>query len=131
METNEHSQLNLEDLRHRLNSGQMRAASALIGNLRPSELARLLESLPLRERAVVWEMVDSELGGDVLVEVGEEVRDGLIRGMEIDELIAAIDGMELDDLADLVADLPETLTQEVLRSMDQQDRDRRGHAGNG
>jgi magnesium transporter len=35
--------------------------------------------------------------------------------------------MELDDLADLVVDLPETLTQEVLRSLDQQDRDRLQH----
>jgi len=124
MDAKEQPQSNLEELRHRLDSGQMRSARLLIGNLRPTELARLLESLPLRERAVVWEMVDAELGGDVLVEVGEEVRDGLIEGMETDELIAAIDGMELDDLADLVADLPETLTQDVLRAMDQQDRDR-------
>lgn len=124
MDAKEQPQSNLEELRHRLDSGQMRSARALIGNLRPTELARLLESLPLRERAVVWEMVDPELGGEVLVEVGEEVRDGLIEGMETNELIAAIDGMELDDLADLVADLPEKLTQEVLRTMDQQDRDR-------
>ena len=124
MDAKEQPQSNLEELRHRLDSGQMRSARLLIGNLRPTELARLLESLPLRQRAVVWEMVDPELGGDVLVEVGEEVRDGLIEGMETDELIAAIDGMELDDLADLVADLPETLTQDVLRAMDQQDRDR-------
>lgn len=124
MHAKEQPQSNLEELRHRLDSGQMRSARLLIDSLRPTELARLLESLPLRERAVVWEMVDAELGGDVLVEVGEEVRDGLIEGMETDELIAAIDGMELDDLADLVADLPETLTQEVLRAMDQQDRDR-------
>jgi len=124
MDAKEQPHSNLEELRHRLDSGQMRSARLLISDLRPTELARLLESLPLRERAVVWEMVDSELGGDVLVEVGEEVRDGLIKGMETSELIAAIDGMELDDLADLVADLPEQLTQEVLRAMDQQDRDR-------
>lgn len=124
MDAKEQPHSNLEELRHRLDSGQMRSARLLISDLRPTELARLLESLPLRERAVVWEMVDSELGGDVLVEVGEEVRDGLIKGMETGELIAAIDGMELDDLADLVADLPEQLTQEVLRAMDQQDRDR-------
>jgi magnesium transporter len=102
----------------------MRSARLLIANLRPTELARMLEALPLRERAFVWEMVEPEVGGDVLVEVGEEVRDGLIKGMQTEELIAAIDGMELDDLADLVVDLPETLTQEVLRSLDQQDRDR-------
>ena len=124
METTEHTLSNLEKLRQRLDSGEMRGARSMVGSLHPAELARLLESLPLEKRAVVWEMVDSELGGEVLVEVAEEVRDALIEGMQTEELIAAIEGMEVDDLADLVADLPETLTQEVLRSLDQQDRDR-------
>lgn len=124
METSDHKLSNLKEFRQRLDSGEMRGARSLIGSLHPSELARLLESLPLEERAVVWEMVDSEFGGDVLVEVSEEVRDGLIESMQTEELIAAIDGMEVDDLADLVADLPETLTREVLRSLDQQDRER-------
>jgi len=117
-------QSNLQKLRERLESGRMRGARGLIGSLHPSELARLLESLPLQERAVVWEMVDAQLGGDVLVEVAEEVRDGLIENMQPDELIASIEGMQVDDLADLVADLPETLTREVLKSLDQQNRER-------
>jgi len=124
MEEREQKQSNLATLRERLASGRMRSARALVGSLHTTELARLLESLPPRERAVVWDMVDSEREGDVLVEVADEVRDGLLEGMGTDQLIAAIDGMELDDLADLVADLPETLTQEVLRSLDQQDRER-------
>jgi len=124
MEATEHTKTNLKLLREKLDSGGMRSARMLIGSLHAAELARLLESLPLEERAVIWEMVDPDAEGDVLVEVNEEVRDGLIKGMQTEELIAAIDGMELDDLADLVADLPEALTQQVLRSLGQQDRDR-------
>ncbi len=124
MEALEQQETNLEKLRRRLRSGRMRGAGVLVRNLHPSELARLLESLPLQERALIWEMVDAQLGGDVLVEVAEEVRDFLIENMQPEELIASLDGMEVDDLADLVADLPETLTREVLRSLDQQDRDR-------
>ncbi|MEM9209221.1 MAG: CBS domain-containing protein, partial [Pseudomonadota bacterium] len=124
MEVLEQQETNLEKLRRRLRSGRMRGAGVLVRSLHPSELARLLESLPLQERALIWEMVDAQLGGDVLVEVAEEVRDGLIENMQPEELIASLDGMEVDDLADLVADLPETLTREVLRSLDQQDRDR-------
>jgi magnesium transporter len=124
MEARKHTQANLSLLREKLGSGGMRSAQMLIGSLHPSELARLLESLPLRERAVIWEMVDPENEGDVLVELADEVRDGLIEGMPTDELMVAIEGMELDDLADLIADLPEALTQEVLRSLDHQDRER-------
>jgi magnesium transporter len=124
MEARKHTQANLSLLREKLDGGGMRSARMLIGSLHPSELARLLESLPLRERAVIWEMVDPENEGDVLVELADEVRDGLIEGMPTDELMVAIEGMELDDLADLIADLPEALTQEVLRSLDHQDRER-------
>ena len=124
MEAREHTQANLSLLRERLGSGRLRSAKMLIGSLHPSEVARLLESLPIAERAVTWEMVKPDNEGDVLVELAEEVRDGLISSMQAEEVIAALDGMELDDLADLVVDLPEALTQEVLRSLDQQDRER-------
>ena len=125
MEPREHTQqANLSLLRERLGSGRVRSAQMLIGSLHPSEIARLLESLPQTERAVIWEMVDDEIGGDVLVELVDEVRDGLIESMQTDEVIAALDGMEVDDLADLVADLPEALTREVIKSLDQQDAER-------
>jgi magnesium transporter len=124
MEAREHTQANLQLLREALGGGQMRSARLMIHSLHPAETARLLESMPLRERAVLWEMVDPDDEGDVLVEVAEEVRDGLIKDMGTDQLIAATDGMELDDLADLLADFPEAVARQVLQSFDQQDRDR-------
>ncbi len=124
MEAREHTKANLELLRQQLDSGRMRSARVMVNSLHPSELARLLESLPLKKRAMLWEIVDPEIEGDVLVEVAEEVRDGLIEGMPIEELIAAAEGMEVDDLADLLVDLPETVTQEVLQSLDKQDQER-------
>ncbi len=124
MEAREHTQVNLQLLREKLDSGGMRSARLMIHSLHPSEVARLLESVPLRERAVLWEMVDPEDEGDVLVEVADEVRDGLIEGMQTERLIAATEGMELDDLADLLIDLPEAVTQQVLQSLDQQQEER-------
>ena len=124
MEAREHTKANVELLREKLDSGRMRSAAIMVNSLHPSEVARLLESLPLKDRSVLWEMVDNDLEGDVLVEVAEEVRDGLLDGMRTEELIAATEGMEIDDLADLIADLPETVTQEVLASLDKQDHER-------
>ena len=115
---------NLELLRQQLEGGRMRSARVMVNSLHPSEVARLLESLPRKKRAMLWEIVDSEIEGDVLVEVSDEVRDGLIEGMQIEDLIAATEGMEVDDLADLLVDLPEAVTQEVLQSLDKQDHER-------
>jgi magnesium transporter len=124
MEAREHTQGNLQLLREKLDSGRMRSARLMVHSLRPAEIARLLESLPLQERALMWEMVAADDEGDVLVELSDEVRDGLIEGMQTDELIAATAGMDFDDLADLLADLPEVVTGQVLQSLDKADHDR-------
>ena len=124
MEARKHTQANLQLLREQLDSGGWRSARQMIQGLHPAEMAQLLESVPLRERAILWDMVDPVDEGDVLVEVADEVRDGLIEGMPTEELIAATDGMELDDLADLLIDLPETVTQQVLQSLDGQEQER-------
>ena len=124
MEARKHSQANLKLLREQLDGGGLRAARQMVQSLHPAEVAHLLESVPLQERAILWEMVDVDDEGDVLVEVADEVRDGLIKGMQAEELIAATEGMELDDLADLLIDLPKTVTQQVLQSLDGQDQER-------
>ncbi|MFM2110087.1 MAG: magnesium transporter [Gammaproteobacteria bacterium] len=111
-------------LREALDSGTLRSAQRMVAAMHPAEIALLLESVPPRQRELVWGMVDPELEGDVLVELNENVRQELIGEMATEELVAAAEGMELDDLADLVGDLPETVTLQVLRSMDQRDRER-------
>lgn len=124
MDAREQKRVNLEKLRQLLEGGRMRAARVMVNSLHPSELARLLESLPRKKRAVLWELVDPEIGGDVLVEVSDAVREDLIDGMQPAALIAAAEGMQVDDLADLLIDLPEAVTQEVLLSLNKQDHDR-------
>lgn len=107
-----------------LERGAGRQVHRLVNSMHPAEVASLLESLPPAQREIVWDLVDPELEGDVLVELNEEVRADLIRDMETAELVAAAEGLEVDDLADLLADLPETVNQQLLRSMDSQDRER-------
>ncbi len=68
--------------------------------------------------------MDEKIGGDVLLYVNDELRASLIREMEPEELVAAAEGLETDDLADFLHDLPDVVIQEVLQSMDEQDRQR-------
>lgn len=114
----------LEILRTALESGTMQQVERMVSTLHPAEVALLLESLPPPERNIVWGVVDPEDEGEVLVQLNDEVRARLIEGMPLDELVIATEGMELDDLADVIADLPETITQQVIRSLSQQDRER-------
>ena len=99
----------LAALRGALREGSWRGAARMIGAMHPAEIATLMESLPPAQREVVWNFVEPEIEGDVLVELSDEVRQSFIDGMDAEELLAAAEDMELDDLADLVGDLPEAV----------------------
>ena len=107
-----------------LDSGRLGPVRRLVNTLAPAEIGNLLESLPPEKRLMVWGLVDPEDDGEVLVHVGDEVRESLIRDMDAEELVAAAETLDVDDLADLMEDLPDHLVDEVLRSMDRENRER-------
>jgi magnesium transporter len=107
-----------------LDAGRIAPVKRMLSTLTPGEIARVLESLPPQKRLLVWNLVDPEDDGEVLVHVADEVRDGLLAAMDREELVSALNTLEVDDLADLIDDLPQQLIEEVLRGMDRDHRDR-------
>ncbi len=97
-------------------------ALQMLSEMNSAEVAHLLESLPADERELAWDLVRTKLEGDVLVHVNDNLRAELIRKMEPHELVAATTGLETDDLADILPDMPDEVFNEVLRSMDEQNR---------
>ncbi|MDO4709529.1 MAG: magnesium transporter [Pseudomonadota bacterium] len=107
-----------------IDTGRLGPVKRMINTLSAAEIGNLLESLPPPKRSIVWGLVDAEDDGEVLVHVGDEVRESLIAEMDDDELVAAVEDLDIDDLADLVEDLPNTVIDEVLKSMDRENRER-------
>lgn len=107
-----------------LDSGRLGPVKRLVNTLSPAEIGNLLESLPSNQRQIVWGLVDAEDDGEVLVQVNDEVREDLLSDMDTDEIVAAAETLDIDDLADLMGDLPHTVIDEVLKSMDRENRER-------
>jgi magnesium transporter len=116
--------LKLDAITESLNSGAMIKAKLILNGLHPAEIARLLESSPTRQRRLIWEMLDHSNDGEVLLEVGEEVRNNLMESMDEKSLLAATKGLDVDDLADLLDELPDTVVTQALQGMDYQYRTR-------
>jgi len=114
----------LAQLTEALESGRMRRLKPMLHSLHPAEIALLLESIPRAKRELVWRLVPDEDHGETLLHVNDEVRAELIESLDHDVLLAATEGMPIDDLADLIEDLPEQVTREVLHSMDVDNRER-------
>lgn len=119
---NTHEHLRL--LTGALDSGALSQIKLQINELHPAEIANLLESIPPKNRRVVWDLINPELTGEILVEVNDEVRSGLIEHTDDEDLITAVGSLETDDLADIFEDLPHAVLHEVVRSMSNQDRRR-------
>jgi len=113
-----------KDLLHSIESGSLRYAQAMLNSLKAGEIAHLIESLPPEKGKLLYGLVDPELQGEVLVEVGDEVQDRLISDMKPEDLAAVTDNLDTDDLADFLQSLPSQLTDQVLNSLDKQQRKR-------
>lgn len=120
----EKTESQLKALSAALETGTMQHARRMLNELNPAEIADLLESLPYTERNLLWDLVDQDKEGEVLLEVGDEVRATLIRDMPLESLVNAIEDLDIDDLADFVQSLPDKVTSEVLTSLDSQRRRR-------
>ncbi|HQR51225.1 MAG TPA: magnesium transporter [Methylophilaceae bacterium] len=103
---------NLSELQHKLDE------------LHPADVAYILEALPIEQRLLVWDLVKTERDGDILLEVSDAVRQTLIADMDSDELLAAAEQLDTDEIADLAPDLPRDVLQELLVSLDGQNRER-------
>jgi magnesium transporter len=124
MADDERKQNRLKILASALERGTIANVRSMLNGLHPAEIAHLLESMPQPQRRLLWDLVDPELDGDILIHVNDELRASLIMEMDPDELVAATEGLEPDDLADIIGDLPDVVISEVLQSMDEQNRQR-------
>ncbi|WP_166254091.1 magnesium transporter [Marinobacter salicampi] len=115
----------LRSLGEALDSGALQQVSRILnGGLSPSDIAHLLESSPPRQRALLWNLVDKNLEGEVLQYLNDDIRGYFLSKLNAQELASIIEDFESDDLADLLQQLPDTVIQEVLDTMDEQDRQR-------
>ena len=92
-----------------------------LSSLSPFEIARLLEAMEPSHRDILWRMVGKDDEGEILKELVDDVRQTLIDQMDTNQIIAATQDLQLDDLADILNDLPDQITDEVIRALDRQD----------
>jgi magnesium transporter len=111
----------VESLVHKQHLAELHA---LLDDMHPADVARVLEALPRDDRLLVWELVRVEHDGEILLEVSDAVRESLIKSMDSDELLAAAETLDTDEIADLAPDLPQDVIQELLESLDVQKRAR-------
>lgn len=107
-----------------LQAGDDATAGALLEDLHPAEIAGAMESLPGEDRQALWDTLPRARQSDVLAELSAGVRGRFVADLALDDLLALTEQLDPDDVADLVASLPDARIEELLGGLDQHDRAR-------
>ncbi|WP_455205780.1 magnesium transporter [Kaarinaea lacus] len=110
----------VESLVHRQHSVELKKR---IRKLHIADIADLLEVLPLEDRKLIWQHLESQQAADVLMEVSDPVRENVVANMHRSELLQLLNFLDADDLAYIAEDIPEDILNERLKSLPSEDRD--------
>lgn len=115
----------LQNINDALDSGALKQVSRILNKgLSPSDIAHIIESSPPKQRTVIWRLIEQDIRGEVLLYLSEDIQTYFLSKLNTQEVISVTEDLDTDDLADILQQLPDTVTREVLHSMDSQDRKR-------
>lgn len=109
---------NVASLAHGTGVVKSTESRAALGQLRPADLADLIEDLAGRERNALIEMLDPDLAADALEEMEDEELQGLLRGLSAQRSAELVSRMEPDEGAEVLRDLDDNHRESILLEMD-------------
>ena len=121
--TADHNNL-LARLDNAIDSVTLNQVRHILNNLSPPDVAHQLETVPHKFRRILWELVDPEISGEVIHELSDEIKLEFLREMDSAEVASLTEGLNVDDIVDILQQLPDRVIPEVLLAMSVQDRQR-------
>jgi magnesium transporter len=97
---------------------------SLLNKLSSSEIAHALESSPPKQRKLFFSLLETNVEGDVLADLGEEIQQDLVSSISNEELAEAVKELEPDETIDILQNLPEERMNTILSKMSFRDRKR-------
>jgi len=104
-------------------------AQAIIGafaQAHPADIANALERLTPSKRPLAWNYIPEASKGEVLAELQDGVFKDLAHELDKEELVNSIKVLDLDEIADLIPELPEAILADVLFAVDKETRSNLG-----
>lgn len=109
----------LKDIRDQIESGSDRELLGLLAELHAADWAEVIDSLRRDEARYLFRLVPKELKSDVLIELEEDLRLELLTGMTSAEIAEdVLEGLDSDDAADVMAELPDAKVEEVIELLE-------------
>lgn len=113
----------IELIKELLENKQFKRLKEELNDLEPTDIAGLFEELEDQTKIpVIFRLLSKELASEVFVEMDPEKEEELIKGFTDKELKAIFDEMYVDDMADIIEEMPATVVKRILRQTDPETR---------
>jgi magnesium transporter len=89
----------------------------LLDDMRPADVADLIEHLNQDERLCIFDLLKPEGAGEVLLEMEAPVQERVLSGLDNQAIMEIIQELDSDDAADLVGDLPEERARAIIETV--------------
>ena len=104
----------IEEVKHFAEQGNRQGLKKLIDDMRAADLADLIEHLDREERLFVFNLLEPDGAGEVLVEIETPVQERILKDLDNQAITEIVQGLDSDDAADLVGDLPDDRAREII-----------------
>lgn len=104
----------IEEVKHLAEQGNHQGLKKLIDDMRAADLADLIEHLDPEERLFIFNLLEPDGAGDVLVEIETPVQERILKDLDNQAITEIVQGLDSDDAADLVGDLPDDRAREII-----------------
>jgi magnesium transporter len=107
----------IEEVKHFAEQGNRKGLKKLIDDMRAADLADLIEHLDPEERLFIFNLLEPDGAGDVLVEIETPVQERILKDLDNQAITEIVEGLDSDDAADLVGDLPDDRAREIIEGV--------------
>lgn len=90
----------------------------LIDEMRPADLADLIEHLDSEERLFIFDFMEPKGAGNVLVEIESPVQESILGELDNQAISEIVQELDSDDAADLVGDLPAERAKQIIETVE-------------
>ncbi len=108
----------VEDVKESIKEEKRDFLLKLIDEMRPADLADLMEHLNSDERLYFFEFMEPKGAGDVLVEIEAPVQESLLDDLDNEAISEIVRELDSDDAADLVGDLPAERARQIIQTVE-------------
>jgi len=108
----------VEDVKEAIKEEKRDFLVKLIDEMRPADLADLMEHLNSDERLYFFEFMEPKGAGDVLVEIEAPVQESLLDDLDNEAISEIVRELDSDDAADLVGDLPAERARQIIQTVE-------------